>query len=120
MTALLVALAGGLGAASRFCVDAAVKHLLPGTFPVGTVAINVSGSFLLGWLTALATADALSQTALTVLGIGFCGGYTTFGTAMIETLRLQQRDRSWLAVLNHLGTVVLCVLAAAAGLLLGR
>ena len=116
---LLVSMAGGLGAVARLVLDGLIRgrHVLE--YPVGTTLINVSGSFLLGLLGGLALRLALPASWHLVLGTGFLGGYTTFSTASVETVRLLQ-DRRWLAAMaNCFGLVVVASAAAAAGLALG-
>lgn len=120
MTVVLVALLGGLGAATRFVVDGMIRRRWVSTFPVATVAINVSGSLLIGLLTGLALFGDLAHGTLLVGATGFCGGYTTFSTAMVDTVRLAQAGEHRRAVLNAVGTAVLAVAAAALGVLLAR
>lgn len=115
MTAVLLCLAGGLGAATRFVVDGEVKRHRPSTFPWATVLINVSGSFLLGLLVGLVRDNGAPESLRLVLGVGFCGGYTTFSTASFETVRLAQQGKYGRSVLNAVATVVLTVSAAALG-----
>lgn len=116
MTVLLVALAGGLGAAARFSVDALIRRIWSTTFPVATLVINVIGSFGIGLVTGTELARADPETWRTVLAIGVFGGFTTFSTTMVETVRLQQQNRSWSAALNWAGSLVLCVAVAAGGI----
>ncbi|BCW59623.1 fluoride efflux transporter CrcB [Arthrobacter sp. StoSoilB20] len=115
MTVILLALAGGLGAAVRFVVDGFLRSRLKTAFPWGTVAINVSGSLLLGFLAGLVMRGQAPDSLLLILGTGFLGGYTTFSTASLETIRLVQSGRTALAVINGLGTMAVSVLAVAAG-----
>lgn len=128
MIGLAVALAGSAGAVARFVVDAEVRawaaRRRAGSWltrwPTGTVAVNVTGSFLLGVLAgAVLVADA-SPTWAKVAGSGFCGGYTTFSTASVETLRLLQERRWGAAASATIGTALLTLTAAAAGLSLVR
>lgn len=116
---LLVSLAGGLGAATRFILDTLIRRRTAGRFPLGTMIINISGSFLLGLVTGLALSLAVSEHWRAILGTGFLGGYTTFSTASFETVRLVQRRRYAAAALNGLGTLAGSLAAAALGLLLG-
>ena len=81
--------------------------------------INVSGSLLLGLLTGLVLFSGASPDWRTVVGTGFCGGFTTFSTASFECVRLAQERRHRLAGAALAGNLVLCVLAGAAGVALG-
>lgn len=116
----VVALAGGVGAAARFVVDGWVRSRWSRTFPLATLVVNVTGSFLAGLLTGVALAHDVGPDVLAVAATGFCGGYTTFSTVMVETVRLAQVRERWWAALNALGTLVSCVAAAAGGVGLVR
>lgn len=121
MITVLVALAGGVGAALRFVVDGLVARRRP-PLPLGTVLINVSGSFLLGLLTGLALDHSGLDGLKLVLGTGLLGGYTTFSTASVEavTIGLSDGPRSTvLAVLHAGGMLVVSLAAAMLGLWLG-
>ncbi|MFT4259389.1 MAG: CrcB family protein [Microbacterium sp.] len=107
------ALAGGVGAALRYLVDLWVASVVGRRFPWGIFAVNLSGSFALGIVTT-----ALPDQAL-LLGAGLLGGYTTFSTAMLDTVALWRDGERPASVFNAIGTLVLGLLAAAAGLLLG-
>ena len=117
-TVLLLGLAGGLGAGTRFVVDGLVRSRLRTALPLGTIAINIAGSFLLGLVAGLVIAHAAPAELQAVAGTGFLGGFTTFSTASFETVRLIQSRRTGLALLNGVGTAVAAVAAAAAGLAL--
>ncbi len=119
ITLLLVSIAGGVGAVARFLVDRAVTASAAVRYPWGTLVVNVTGSLLLGLVTGLALGQGLPERWHLVLGSGVLGGYTTFSTASLETLRLVQ-ERRWLAAATHaVGMLLLSVLVAAAGLWLG-
>ncbi len=118
MIVVLLAVAGGLGAGSRFVVDGLLRSWLRTALPVGTMIINVTGSFLLGLLVGLVLTHHAVPDLQTVLGTGFMGGYTTFSTASFETVRLIQTGRIVFALVNGVGTLVLTVGAAAGGLAL--
>ena len=117
MIPVLVALVGGLGAATRFVVDGWFRGRWAGRLPLATIAVNVSGSLLIGLLAGAAATGALPVTGYTVAATGFCGGYTTFSTAMIETVRLAQAGDRRRALANVLGTLLLTVAAASLGYL---
>lgn len=116
MSVLLICVLGGLGAAARWTVDGAVRRRWATSFPAGTVAVNVSGSFLAGLLTGAALAGVLGGPAEAAAVTGFCGGYTTFSTAMADTVRLARDGQAVRAALNAVGTALLTVLAVLAGL----
>jgi len=101
MTALVICLAGGIGAVTRFMLDGLIRTRLGRRFPWGTVFINVSGALLLGFITALALHNGVSAKEKLVVGTGFCGGYTTFSTASFEAVRLLEEKR-WLAAAAHI------------------
>lgn len=84
LTWIGVAAFGALGAVSRFRMDSAVSARLPSDFPLGTLVVNLTGSFGLGLLVGAAATHRLTF----LLGTGFAGGYTTFSTWMVESVRL--------------------------------
>ncbi|GAB3810602.1 fluoride efflux transporter CrcB [Tessaracoccus terricola] len=116
---LVLAIAGGLGAVCRFVLDGVITARAPRAgLPLGTIVVNVIGSFALGLLTGLASSALLPHEWQLVVGTGFLGGYTTFSTASFETVRLLQERRTGAALANGLGVLVLATVAAALGLLL--
>jgi CrcB protein len=119
VTVVWIALAGGLGALARFRLDGWVRPRVGSAFPTGTVVVNVTGSFVLGVVTGLTLAHAVPDDLRLVLGAGFCGGYTTFSAASLETVRLVEQRRVGLALLNGVGTLVVTVCLAALGVWLG-
>ena len=120
MTALWVALAGSAGALARFGLDGGLRRRWPTTFPWATLVVNVTGSLLLGLVTGLVLFRGEPDALRTVVGTGFCGGYTTFSTASFETVRLFQAGRRLQAAANAVGSLLLTVLAGGAGLALAR
>lgn len=114
MTGLLVAVAGGLGAVVRFLLDTWIGHRSQDSpVPLGTMVINVTGSFLLGLLTGWWMFRTGDPGWRLVLGTGFLGGYTTFSTASVEAARLTRAGRGW-TVLVHAGGMLLLSLGGAA------
>ncbi|WP_344057286.1 fluoride efflux transporter CrcB [Terrabacter lapilli] len=116
---LLLALGGGLGAVTRFVVDAVVARRNPFRVPLGTMLINITGSLVLGLVTGLLVADSAgsaSATVRAVLGTGFCGGYTTFSTASVETVRLWVAEGRSTGARYAAVTLVGSLVAAAVGL----
>lgn len=117
----LVALGAGLGGALRYTLGGWLLARSSGTFPWHTMAINVSGAFLIGLLAALAIdGSALSGSWKPFLGAGVLGGYTTFSTLALESTVLVEQGAVWGAALNMVVTGTLGLAAAAAGLVLGR
>jgi fluoride exporter len=108
-----VALAGlgGIGAVLRFAIDAWLESRNPTSFPAGTFAINVAGSFVLGVLTGAHVTDE----ALFVAGTGLIGSFTTFSTWMFETQRLTEAGKQAVASLNVAVTLAAGLVAAGAG-----
>jgi CrcB protein len=116
---LLVAVAGGLGAVARFVLDGMVKDLAHVRYPLSTAVVNLTGSLLLGLVLGLTLAQTLPERWLVLLGTGFLGGYTTFSTASVETVRLVQERRAALALAYAFGMLLASVVLAGAGLWLG-
>lgn len=114
-----ICVAGGIGAALRYSVDAAITPRLGGSFPAATAVINISGSFALGVLVGAAASAGLPSDVLLIGGGGLLGGYTTFSTASIEAVRLAQKGRYGPAIAYVLGVVVIAVAAASLGIVLG-
>ena len=117
IAALAVAAGGAVGAALRYLTDRAVKATWHTTLPVGTVLVNVLGSFVLGVVSGLGV--LLSPEWTLALGTGLCGGFTTFSTAVLDGVRLARERRSGAALAVVLGTLLWSLLAAAVGLSLG-
>lgn len=118
MTVIAVILAGALGAVLRFIVDSAIKHRRTHRFPWTTLLINLTGSAVIGVLAGAVIFHHSSPALLTILGTGFCGGYTTFSTASVESVRLIEQRQWSLALYNTFGTLLGTVGACATGLAL--
>lgn len=118
MLTLLVALAAGLGAVSRYVVDRVVSQRTRGELPYGTFAVNISGSLLLGLVVGVTADNGFPSDAALVAGTGFLGGYTTLSTWAWESLALTVEDDGALghAALNVLGSLAVGLAAAAGGL----
>jgi CrcB protein len=100
---LLVGVGSFIGGNARFVLARWIGGIVEGRFPAGTFLINVSGSFVLGFLgavlaqRAVANADALRL----AIGVGFCGGFTTFSTFELETHALFE-DGAWLTAVTNM------------------
>jgi len=111
-----VALGSAVGGVTRFAFAAFVQQRVGPNFPAGTLLVNITGSFLLGFLLryALGT-DAISPEVRALLTTGFCGGYTTFSTFTYDTMLLLEEGQSTRAGVY----VLLSVLFSLAGTWLG-
>lgn len=111
-----VAFLGGCGALARFGLTLLVADRLHPHLPVGTLAVNVSGAFLLGFLAGA----SVEGDARLLFGAGLLGAYTTFSTWMIETQRIGEAGKRRLALVNVALSIALGLSAAALGRLLGQ
>ena len=110
-----IAALGGAGAIGRFLLDGAVAARLGRRFPYGTLAVNLSGSFVLGTLVGA----ALRGDAYDLAGTGLIGAFTTFSTWALESHRLAEDGQLRLGMLNFAASLVLGVTVAWAGRHLG-
>lgn len=111
-----VAAAGAVGAPLRYVVDRAVQDRTRGAFPWGTFTVNAAGSLVLGLVAGLVLHHDAPETWATVVGVGFCGAFTTFSTFSYETIRLLEEGALDQALRNVFGTLAVAVSAAATGL----
>jgi CrcB protein len=114
--ALLVAAGAAVGAPSRYTADVLVTRATGGRFPLGTLSVNMVGSFVLGLVTGLGLHHGLSPGGRALLGTGFCGTFTTFSTFSLESVGLLRDRRPRAAAANLLGSTVLGLALAAIGL----
>lgn len=118
---LAVALGGSLGSAARYLVGVGVGKLFASSFPLGTLIINVVGSFILGALIeAFALRWSASEAMRAFLTIGICGGFTTFSTFSMDTVFLMQKGGVFLPLIYVVASVVLSVTALYVALYLMR
>jgi fluoride exporter len=117
----LIAIGGAAGAVLRYLVDTWVSERAVSAFPWGTFVVNMSGSFALGLLFALATERQVlpADIRLPVM-VGFVGAYTTFSTLTLETWRLAEGGAIWLGAANLFGSAVAGIVALVIGLSIGR
>jgi fluoride exporter len=103
---LMVMLGGAGGSLTRYLVGIAIMQRAGGRFPLGTVLINITGSFLIGFLTTILT-ERLNPHPnwRLILVVGFLGGYTTFSSFEWETFGLVRDGARWLGLLNVIGSV---------------
>jgi CrcB protein len=116
-----VALGSALGGATRFLLGTFLQQRAGTTFPIGTLLINISGSFLLGFLLRYALATtAISPEVRGLLTTGFCGGYTTFSTFTYDTLALVEEGEVARAAAYVGLSVVIALLGAYLGITAAR
>jgi CrcB protein len=116
-----VAIGGALGTTARYWLSGVVARSVGETFPWGTLVINVTGSFVIGFFGALTGPDGrvfVGSTARQFVMVGMCGGYTTFSSFSLQTLNLMN-DGEWLQAGANIGlSVLLCMIAVWAGAVL--
>lgn len=113
---LLVGTGGFFGSACRFALSGHLLRSWSASFPVGTLVVNVAGSLIMGYVLAyLATRTTQFDALRSLVVVGFLGGFTTFSAFSAETLSLMQSGQFMRASLNAGLSVVLCLVAVAAG-----
>jgi CrcB protein len=119
---LLIFLGGGSGALFRFVAGTAIMQRYGGRFPLGTLVINLTGSFAIGILMTLLTERLQPHPNWRLLlVVGFLGGYTTFSSFEYETYQAMRQGEHWIAIINVVGSVLLGYLAVWLGtMLMGR
>ncbi|MDR2660358.1 MAG: fluoride efflux transporter CrcB [Spirochaetaceae bacterium] len=119
MNYVFVIFGGGIGALFRYIVTTLINKLCKIPFPVGTAAVNISGSFLIGFLFAIFEKHNFPAEGRLFLITGFLGAYTTFSTYSLETLRYFMNGNTKLAVINIFVNNILCLIFTLAGIKLG-
>jgi fluoride exporter len=110
--ALLVGIGGFIGSIARYWLAGLVQRWNGTDFPVGTLAVNILGSFVLGLVVALSLdRDLISPNARLFLGVGFCGGFTTMSTFSYETIALLQGGSLVAGLGNIAASLVSCLTA---------
>ncbi len=114
---LFVAFGGACGASLRFFISQLILNWVGKGFPFATLAVNISGSLVMGMLYGLIEQGILEVSVYrTLIGIGFLGAFTTFSTFSLDTLLLVQQGDFFKAMINILLNVSLCIFAAALGM----
>ena len=114
MTYFWVMLGSALGGGARYFVSGLAAQHIGQTFPIGTLIVNVTGSFVIGFFATLTGPDGrvfVGTDARQFVMTGLCGGYTTFSSFSLQTLNLARDGQTLLAGLNIALSVVLCLLA---------
>ncbi len=101
---------GALGCLARYCISGWIYDLLGSNFPYGTLIVNIMGAFLIGLVMEFGLRSTLLSVSLrTGLAIGFLGGFTTFSTFSYETFRLLEDGSFFVAAVNVLASVFICL-----------
>ena len=111
---VLVMLGGALGTGARFWMSGFIAERAGEFFPLGTLVVNVSGSFVVGFFAGFTSSEGpllVSPRFRQFFMIGVCGGYTTFSSFSLQTLDLA-REGDWLKALLNIGLSFVCCLAA--------
>lgn len=105
---LLIFIGSGAGGVLRYALAGWTQRLANGSFPIGTLIVNITGCLLIGFLTAALSGRVLMREEYRVaLLIGLLGGYTTFSTFGLETFTLLNDGQAWRALLNVTASVIL-------------
>jgi len=117
----LVAFGAAAGGLARYLFGTAVMRRFPGQFPLGTLAVNVTGCFLIGILMTYLTERVASNVNLRLLLVaGFLGGYTTYSSFAWETYQSIRDGSPWLGLINIIASVILGYAAVWCGALLAK
>jgi fluoride exporter len=118
---LWIALGAVVGASARYFVGGYVARVIPATFPYGTLLINLTGSFVLGffliWIGERVLVDPHWRL---LIAVGFCGSYTTFSSYAFETMSYFEQGQWALMLANIVSNNLLCLAGALAGMALAR
>ena len=117
---LSIAAGGAIGAVLRYGVAGVVQNCMVSMYPWGTLAVNLTGSFLAGLLWALAEYTYLPSQLKTFMFIGILGGFTTFSTYMLETFHLMREGEYYLALGNILLSNLLGIVLVFSGVILSE
>lgn len=107
---LIVFIGSGIGGGFRFWLSSFIQKYFPPFFPYGTLFVNIIGSFILGYMIfGLDEKELISPSIKLFIGIGFCGGFTTFSTFSLETFNLLRNTEFSLAGINILAGAALSI-----------
>jgi fluoride exporter len=126
LNVLFVAIGSAAGGVLRWLVGDWVQRAQggapPSVFPLGTLVVNATGSFVLGVLAVMLAREAPEAPSVTrlLLAVGFCGGYTTFSTFSLDTMALLETRGGIAAAVNVVASVSAGLIGVVAGMLLGR
>ena len=120
-TVLLISLGAIIGANLRYFVALGITRLIPSSFPFGTLVINITASFILGFFVIWTSERVLADPRWRIfIAIGFCATYSTYSSYIFETFALIEKGQFSFAALNLLVTNVVCFVAVVLGAALAR
>jgi fluoride exporter len=118
---VVISLGAIVGANARYWMSRSALRLLGPVFPYGTLAINVLGSFVLGFFLAWITQRGIVDPRWRLLiAVGFCGGFTTFSSYAFESMALMEQGQWLLVATNIVSNNLLSLAAVVAGMALAR
>lgn len=120
MLYVMIAIGGSAGALTRYLVSAFINNLVSSSFPAGTLFLNITGSFIIGFLFQIYQSVLVSDEVKMLVTVGFLGSYTTFSTYSLETLNLLLANQYKSAVINVAVSNVLAVSMSLLGIAAAR
>ena len=117
---LIIALGGSIGAVTRYVISKNIQALFNHIYPFGSLFVNASGSFLIGFLFFFFENIIISSDIKSFLTIGFLGAYTTFSTYSLETVNFLRDGEIKIGLTNMMVSNIVCLLMVAAGMLTSR
>lgn len=117
---LIIAAGGGFGATARYLVSRMTNQAVAGFFPLGTLLVNLAGSFLLGFFFELFDRILVNPEMKSFITIGFLGAFTTFSTFSLESINLFRSGEIKMGLLNMGANNIFGLIAVVAGLLFAR
>ncbi len=111
---VLIALGSALGGTARYWASGAIANRFGQTFPWGTLVVNITGSFIIGFIASITAPEGrflIGPYARNFLMIGICGGYTTFSSFSLQTLNLAQEEEWFYAGANAVLSLALCLVS---------
>jgi CrcB protein len=122
VTYLLIALGGALGSIARYAMAGVIDRSLEDPFPLGTVLVNITGCFVIGFFAALTGPGARFAAPIDArhfVMVGVCGGFTTFSSFSLQTMVLARTGEMFRAGANIVVSLIVCLVAVWVGIRLG-
>lgn len=116
----LIFIGGGAGSVLRYLLHQAISkaHNIP--FPIGTLAVNILGSFLIGVVYALSLKAAIGDNIRLFLAVGLCGGFTTFSSFSFDSMQLLRNQQTLAFITYAVVSVIVCLTFVWLGDILGK